>query len=117
MQDAVFTSVFVSLSLTADVLARLRLLPPDPKRPTAIVDRKVPGVIALLTLATSTYLAPIVNNSHNDSGFLHTLFVDPPDVELARKVQLSICVFSAVTSFLDIRWRDRFDYGPDDQLG
>lgn len=35
------------------------------------------------------------------------------DADLARNVQLAFCIFSAVTAFLDIRWRDRFDYPND----
>ena len=34
---------------------------------------------------------------------------------LARYVQLAFCSFSFATAFLDIRWRDRFDY-PDDPV-
>jgi hypothetical protein len=109
MQDVVFMALFVSLSLGADVLARLRVLPPDPKR-ASIVNRKVPGVIAVLTLTLACIGSGVVSQSELMS------IEGPANVHLAREVQLLICSFSAITAFLDIRWRDRFDYGPNDQV-
>jgi hypothetical protein len=109
VEDVVFTALFVSLSLGADVLARLKVLPPDPKR-ASIVDRKVPGVIALLTLTLAFLGSGVVSESELMS------IEGPANVKLAREVQLLICSFSAITAFLDIRWRDRFDYGPNDQV-
>jgi len=96
----VYTGTFVVLSLVADILTQLDTLPPDPKRP-GIVDRKVPGVIAILTLIITYLYYSLGDGEYNTS-------------ELAQKVQLGICSFSAIPAFLDIRWRDRFDYGPDE---
>lgn len=110
VQDILFTSLFVSFSLGADFLARLKILPPDSKR-ASVVDRKVPGLIAILTLV----LASVGSGILSTENALLTVQA-PPDLGVAREAQLLICSFSAITAFLDIRWRDRFDYGPDDQV-
>jgi len=100
MTDVIFTSVFVGLSLMAAVATRQGWLPSDPKR-TTIVDRKIPGLVAALTLVLSSQLSQLLESS--------TSSLPSPD-PIAQKVQLAICVFSIVTALLDIRWRDRFDY-------
>ena len=112
MEDLGFTLVFCALSLLVDLLGRGQVLPPDRKRPS-IVDRRVPGVVALVTLLL-TYL---LGMSSDNALSLPLPYTEPPNVDLARKVQGSICSFSILTTLIfDIRWRDRFDYGPDDQL-
>jgi len=108
VQDFTFTGIFASLSLFADVLVRLGLLPPDSKRPD-IVDRKVPGVIAILTLLLNNFFGSTLAASGSSSVSSTTT----NDDDLAWKVQLAICSFSIVTAFFDIRWRDRFDYPED----
>ena len=94
-QDVVFGGVFVTLSLTAAFATAKKWLPVDPKRDT-IVDRKVPGIVAVLTLAIAS-LAP------TPEGI-------PTPAEQAKTVQSAIVAFSFLTAFLDIRWRDRLDY-------
>lgn len=123
VQDIQFTFLYTSLSLFAGLLTKLCILPPDKKRPS-IVSRKVPGIIAVLMLlfiisssSISTTAAGENNNSITFLSSSSSLFeMDPDDLDFARKIQFAICSFSAVTSFLDIRWRDRIDYGPDDQV-
>ena len=105
VQDYVFTGIFAALSLIGDILTRVGILPPDPKRPY-IVDRKVPGAVALLTLLFRYLIADFVFD-------VETFQSVDFDADLARNVQLAFCIFSAVTAFLDIRWRDRFDYPND----
>mmetsp|Transcript_5454 Transcript_5454/g.11960 ORF Transcript_5454/g.11960 Transcript_5454/m.11960 type:complete len:236 (-) Transcript_5454:56-763(-) len=107
VQDFTFTGIFASLSLLADVLVRLGFLPPDSKR-LDIVDRKVPGVIAILTLLLNNFFGLTLAASGSSSISSTTT-----DDNLAWKVQLAICSFSIVTAFFDIRWRDRFDYPED----
>jgi hypothetical protein len=104
VQDFTFTGIFVSLSLLADVLTRVGLLPPDPKRPE-IVDRRVPGAIAILTLGLSFSIDSTAVDVESSA-----LVVNFSGFNLAQSVQLVICSFSAITAFGDIRWRDRFDY-------
>ena len=108
--DVVFAGIFVTLSLLAATATRLRLFPPDVKRPT-IVDRRYPGGVAAVTwLLTST---PAVNDAlrHTASDtFLHSTLMPVPDPNLAKMVQFILCLFSVTTAWLDIRWRDRFDY-------
>jgi len=108
VQDFTFAGIFVSLSLLADVLTRVGVLPPDSKR-REIVDRKVPGVIAILTLMLNALVGPMVSSDATSS------FSGIDEMDLGTKVQLAICSFSIVTAFFDIRWRDRFDY-PEDYL-
>lgn len=105
VQDYLFTLIFVTLSLFGDVLTRIEILPPDPKRPYN-VDRRVPGVVAILTL----FLRYGIVASNVD---VESLSTGDMDADLARNVQVSFCIFSFVTAFLDIRWRDRFDYPGD----
>ena len=107
VQDYLFTLIFVALSLFGDILTRIEILSPDPKRPY-IVDRRVPGVVGIVTL----FLRYAVGDSVVDAQLLSG---GDLDAELARTVQVAFCVFSFVTAFLDIRWRDRFDY-PDDPV-
>jgi hypothetical protein len=103
-RDATFVGIFVVLSLTADFGTRLGWLPPDTKRPS-IVDRKVPGAVAGLTLALTPLLTPFASS---------ILSVDIPEpAPAARTLQLAVCSFSMITAFWDIRWRDRFDYPED----
>jgi hypothetical protein len=97
-QDDIFTGIFVLLTLIAAILSKFNILPSDTKRPE-IVDRKIPGVIAILTLLSS-----FGYHTFDENNFIIG------DFELSQKVQLSFCYFSIITSFLDIRWRDRFDY-------
>lgn len=94
-RDVVFGSIFVVLSLTASFATAMKWFPVDPKRDT-IVDRKVPGAIAALTILLSTVIP-------TPEGV-------PEPIPEAQMVQLAIGGFSIVTAFLDIRWRDRFDY-------
>ena len=107
VQDYLFTGIFVTLSLIGDILTRIEILPPDPKR-TYIVDRRVPGVIAVLTLFLRYVIADLILD-------VESLSPGDMDTELARNVQVAFCIFSFITAFLDLRWRDRFDY-PDDPV-
>ena len=86
-------------------LTRIEILPPDPKRPY-IIDRRVPGVVAILTLFLRYGIAASIVD-------VESLSTGDMDADLARNVQVSFCIFSFVTAFLDIRWRDRFDYPGD----
>ena len=108
VQDYLFTGIFVALSLLGDILTRVGALPPDPKRPS-IVDRRVPGTVALLTLFLRYVAADWLVDVEAFVGD------DMDAIGLARNVQLAFCIFSFVTAFLDVRWRDRFDY-PDDPV-
>ncbi|CAB9502760.1 expressed unknown protein [Seminavis robusta] len=100
-RDPVFTGIFCLLSLLADVGTRQRWLPADYKNPE-IVSRKVPAVIAILTLVlTPVLVEPLTSVDAS-------LFGAEPD-PIARPVQLVIGGFSIVTGLLDIRWRDRFN--------
>ena len=101
-QDDIFTGIFVLLTLIAAILSKFNILPSDTKRPE-IVDRKIPGIIAILTLLLSF---GYYNNGINENNFI----IGDYNFELSQKVQLGFCSFSIITSFLDIRWRDRFDY-------
>ena len=107
VQDYLFTGIFVTLSLIGDILTRIEILPPDPKRPY-IVDRRVPGAIAVLTLFLRYVIADLILD-------VESLSPGDMDTELARNVQVAFCIFSFITAFLDLRWRDRFDY-PDDPV-
>jgi hypothetical protein len=100
-RDAVFVGIFVVLSLTADFGTRLGWLPADTKRPY-IVDRKVPGAVAAITLSLTPLITPLV-------AAMGAVEIPEP-APAARTVQLAVCSFSMITAFLDIRWRDRFDY-------
>jgi hypothetical protein len=100
-RDAVFVGIFVVLSLTAGFGTRLGWLPADIKRPY-IVDRKVPGAVAGMTLALTPLLTPLIASS--------SILDIPEPASAARTLQLAVCSFSMITAFLDIRWRDRFDY-------
>uniref|UniRef100_A0A7S2E8S0 Uncharacterized protein n=1 Tax=Ditylum brightwellii TaxID=49249 RepID=A0A7S2E8S0_9STRA len=99
--DIPFAIVFVTLTAIAALLTQQKLLPPDWKNPE-IVDRKVPGVIAALTLL----FTPAVTDALVKSGVLDdvspSMDVDP----IGKYVQIGICSFSMITAFLDIRWRD-----------
>lgn len=107
VQDYLFTGIFVTLSLFGDIFTRIGILPPDPKRPY-IVDRRVPGVVGILTLFLRYTIAESVVD-------VPSLLPGDMDAELARTLQYAFCIFSCVTAFLDIRWRDQFDY-PDDPV-
>ena len=101
-QDVVFVGIFVFVSLFSDFLTRLGLLPPDPKRPK-IVGRRVPGVVAAITLASTSLISSL--------GVIDNFDIDIPEPSPnARTIEVAICSFSIMTAFLDIRWRDRFDY-------
>ena len=103
VRDVLFTGIFCTFSLIADVLTRSGVLPPDPKNPR-VVDRKVPGVIVGLTLL-------LTSNPDLSNQLLANFLGEPlpPADPSARTVQLAIGAFSMITAFLDIRWRDRFD--------
>ena len=84
VQDYLFTLIFVALSLFGDVLTRIEILPPDPKKPY-IVDRRVPGVVGILTLVLRYAIADSVVDMPNAEilarqdllhVFLDTLFCD-----------------------------------------
>ena len=85
VQDYVFTGIFTALSLMGDTLTRVGVLPPDPKRPY-IVDRKVPGAVAILTLLVRY---DIVDSVVDADSFYSGDF----DADLARNVQLLFCIF------------------------
>ena len=114
--DVEFTTIFISLSLFAALLTKLKVLPRDFKRPT-IATRKISGIIALVTLLLTTHGVFIDNSNQSilDTFLIPIIGFDdiptPPDIELATKIQLLIGGFSILTTLpFDIRWRDRFDY-------
>lgn len=105
--DVVFTTAFVALSLVGALGTRQGLFPPDPKRPS-VVDRKIPGVVAALTLVLSSpevkdSILPVI-------GSIVNLDLIPDPDPIASSVQLGVGGFSITTAFWNIRWRDRFDY-------
>ena len=107
--DAIFAGTFVVLSLLAATATALKWLPVDPKRST-IVDRRVPGVVALLTLILASPVSPLSSILHTIVESILTNVELPEPASFAESVQLAVGAFSTVTSFADIRWRDRLDY-------
>jgi len=102
-KDITFAAVFAGLTIAAAAATRLGVLPMDWKYPK-FVDRKVPGVIAALTLLLTPIASDVLaTDFHLDPSA--AAGVDPS----ARSVQLAICSFSMVTAFFDIRWRDTLE--------
>lgn len=106
VSDYIFAGTFVALSLLADILTGFGVLLADTKRPT-IVDRRIPGCVSIIMIALSLVI-DYNNNTSPSDGLLS--YYEQHDLTTARMIQFALCSFSIVTAFLDLRWRDRFDY-------